>query len=95
MLQQLVEDIIKEVEVVVVEEQEKVSVQEWEEALEEQRVGDPQTCTWKMGECLAIQDWCPQASDIIPPIIMNPPPSQTGPNGKIKHLLHTDLDSDG
>ena len=27
----------------------------------EQRVGDPHLCTWEMGECLAIQDWCPQA----------------------------------
>ena len=60
-----------------------------------QRVGDTHLCTWEIGECLAIQDWCPQASDIIPPVILNPPPSQASPNGKVKHLLHTDPDSDG
>ena len=41
--QLLVEDIIEEVEVVVKEEQEKLSSQDWEEKLEEQGQEHPRT----------------------------------------------------
>ncbi|KAJ1365019.1 hypothetical protein KIN20_025227 [Parelaphostrongylus tenuis] len=31
---------------------------------------------WRWESVFLVQDWCPQASNIIPPIILNPPPSQ-------------------